>query len=444
MGCLERRRGDVSERFRQLHIEPLEQRIVLGIIVSAGEFFQFLDADGELQRIYVESGRIDIDGIEDPGVNDTIETLKVLDNGTVFRSSAITMDKFQSNGVTTFTAEFGVDVVEGMDVSLGKSGTIGMFQSGSASGLVSIGTDSVAGHLTTLRLNTGSWGGELTVQGGITTVDIADDIAVAGQITAAQIGTLQVADDIFGTVQTFAGGGIGAIIADAISGTIAAGTAGSRGDISTISLGSLTGAGQILGQVDGDGTLDLDGLSVTASAGLDFVVDATGIRLASTGEDVSFGAIEVRLTEAGGTTTGEIARRWTGEVDVWLTALGTSAGVEVEDPAGSSAVVGDLGLSGITGSLDSIWVDGTFGRIGGGANTGGGDLVSVREIVSVGNTGEVTVSGDLGRLASTSGDVVGRVTVGDELGRIEAHGELLAEVTSRIDAGGNIVLLVGT
>jgi len=197
---------------------------VLGIIVSAGEYFRYLDADGDLQRIYVEAGQIDIDGIEDPGVNDTIDTVTILQNGTSFDSSAITMGKIQTGGgVTSFTAELGVDVTEGMDTSVGKAGTLGMIRSNASSATVSIGTEAVEGHLTTLRMVTGSWSGNLNVHGNITTVDIADDIAVGGQITADQIGTLGVNDDILGSVQTRAGGSIGTIIADEIQGTIAAG-----------------------------------------------------------------------------------------------------------------------------------------------------------------------------------------------------------------------------
>ncbi|HOI55139.1 MAG TPA: hypothetical protein PLP01_07805, partial [Phycisphaerae bacterium] len=226
----------MSDRSRQLRIEPLEQRIVLGVVVSAGEFFQYLDADGDLQRIYVEAGQIDIDGIENPGLNDTIDTVTILENGTSFDSSAVTMGEIHAGGpVTSFTAELGVDVTEGMDTSVGKAGTLGTLQAGASSATVSIGTGAVDGHLTTLRLTTGSWSGNLNVQGNITTVDIADDIALAGQITADQIGTLGVDDDILGSVETRAGGSIGTISADEIQGTIAAGTAGDRGLISVIS-----------------------------------------------------------------------------------------------------------------------------------------------------------------------------------------------------------------
>ncbi|MBN2584883.1 MAG: hypothetical protein JXL80_17595, partial [Planctomycetes bacterium] len=236
----------MSDQSRQLRIEPLEQRIVLGVIVSAGEFFQYLDADGDLQRIYVDAGRIDIDGIEDPGLNDTIDTLTVLDEGTDFDSSAITITEVQANGVANFTAEFGVDVTQGMDTSVGKTGTIDVLQANASGAIITVGTGVVDGNVNTFRMNTGSWSGTLTVEGDITTVDIADDIAVAGQIAADQITTLNVTDDVLGTVETAAGGAITNVTADEVSGTISAGTGVNRGDISSLTLGTVSGGGQIV------------------------------------------------------------------------------------------------------------------------------------------------------------------------------------------------------
>ena len=96
----------------------------------------------------------------------------------------------------------------------------------------------------------------------------------------------------------------------AVTGAVAAGTAGDRGAGPEIAVGSVTGAGEIAGQLDGDGELLWNAVTVAGAAGLDFTLDSGGLSFEAAGGDVLFGDIEARLTETAGSTEGRVSQRW--------------------------------------------------------------------------------------------------------------------------------------
>ncbi len=431
-----------ERRRRQLLIEPLEPRIVLGVILSAGDTFDYLDAEGQWQRLGVSSGSIDVDGIEQWWVSDQVDRLTVLEAGTVFSSSGINITELvASDGVTTFTAQLGTDVFDGSTTRGASSGTLGslLTQAGSTA-VVIIGSETTAGNLTNFEVVGGDWAGSLTVFGQVGSATVAGDVQAGGQLQAAEFQTISIGGDIAGQILTSAGGAVGSLSADSLSGSVTLGTAGDRGAISTLTLGDVTGAGELRAAIDGDGLLLYQGQNLTTSAGATFAVNSAGLSLQGNSLSAfSYGATSVTLS-GGALGYFELAAA-DYDIGIYLTTTPAGSTIAVANAA-NAAEIDAIGADGISASLDSIDIQGNLSLLGGAANRNTGDIVNVGTLRMDGLLGTAGISGAGGTwtiggavTATSTGAGLDSLTVGGALGSLSVGQSLgLLDVTGNVNS----------
>ena len=334
------------------------------------------------------------------------------------------------------------------------------------------GTVDAAGSMTLLQA-AGNLSGQVNLGGALNTLDVGGSLTSTGIVSTAA-GQAIVNVDITGT----------------LDGLIDAGVAGNRGQISVVNVGTF-GTGRIDGSFDGDLTLDVNGRTWLLDPGSSkaFQLQADELRMGSFG-GLTRDTFSIQLTESAGATHGSIVVALDASyLDLLVNQLGDDAGIVIHHSDAATTVVRLIGFDGIAGDLQSIDIHGSLTSLGGASNANGGSIVNVDNLTITGDvtaaniaggvsgtwqttggsfdtlvlggnvSGSIiaqndirsltaaaltpsalvqTITGDIGLITTTVGNMGGNIVAADEIGRLVAAGNLMAYVRGYVDSAGNI------